>query len=67
MSNPMSRSFKIALILKSRSSLAVYSDPARMSDSELDEHVRTMMRRMRKNESDVIARMILRQPTFSLN
>ncbi len=38
-----------------------------MSDSELDEHVRTMMRRMRKNESDVIARMILRQPTFSLN
>jgi len=29
--------------------------------------VRTMIRRMRANESSVIARMVLRQPTFSLN
>ncbi|MGB3525371.1 MAG: hypothetical protein WBB32_05325 [Flavobacteriales bacterium] len=63
----MSRSYKIALILKSRSSLAVYSDLSRLTDRELEEHVRTMVRRMRANESHVIARMVLRQPTFSLN
>ncbi len=63
----MSRSYKIALILKSRSSLAVYTDLSRLSDRELEEHVRTMVGRMRTNESHVIARMVLRQPTFSLN
>lgn len=63
----MSRSYKIALILKSRSSLAVYTDLSRLSDRELEEHVRNMVSRMRANESHVIARMALRQPTFSLN
>lgn len=63
----MSRSYKIALILKSRSSLPVYKDLAKLSDRELDEHVLAMIRRMRANESGVIARMVLRQPTFSLN
>lgn len=64
---PMSRSYKIALILKSRSSLSVYRDLSLLSDMELEEHVRSMVRRMRANESHVIARMVLRQPTFSLN
>lgn len=63
----MSRTYKIALILKSRSSLPVYRDLARLSDRELDEHVAEMIKRMRHNESAVIARMVLRQPTFSLN
>jgi hypothetical protein len=63
----MSRSYKIALILKSRSSLPVYKDLARLSDRELDQYVAAMIRRMRSNESAVIARMVLRQPTFSLN
>ncbi|HEX2616686.1 MAG: hypothetical protein QM724_10010 [Flavobacteriales bacterium] len=63
----MSRSYKIALILKSRNSLPVYKDLARLSDGELDEQVRAIVRRMRVNESHVIARMVLRQPTFSLN
>ncbi|HEY0975984.1 MAG TPA: hypothetical protein VGE21_00830 [Flavobacteriales bacterium] len=63
----MSRAVKIALILKSRNSLPVYSDLSRLSDLELDEQVRAMLRRMRTNESHVIARMVLRQPTFSLN
>jgi hypothetical protein len=63
----MSRSYKIALILKSRNSLSVYKDPNALSDSELEEQVRAMVRRMRANESHVIARMVLRQPTFSLN
>ncbi|HOZ39479.1 MAG: hypothetical protein IPO05_05995 [Flavobacteriales bacterium] len=63
----MSRSYKISLILKSRSSLPVYKDLAKLSDRELDEHVLAMIRRMRANESGVIARMVLRQPTFSLN
>ena len=63
----MSRSYKISLILKSRSSLAVYTNLSRLSETELEEHVRSMMRRMRVNESPVIARMVLRQPTFSLN
>lgn len=63
----MSRAVKIALILKSRNSLPVYSDLSRLSDLELDEQVRAMLRRMRANESHVIARMVLRQPTFSLN
>jgi hypothetical protein len=63
----MSRTYKIALILKSRSSLPVYQDLARLSDRELDEQVLAMIKRMRTNESAVIARMILRQPTFSLN
>ncbi len=63
----MSRSYKIALILKSKSSLPVYRDLAKLSDRELDEQVHALFRRMRKNESSVIARMVLRQPTFSLN
>lgn len=63
----MSRSYKIALILKSRSSLAVYNDLGRLSDSELEQHVLAMVRRMRRNESAVIARMVLRAPAFSLN
>ncbi|HQW07187.1 MAG: hypothetical protein IPH05_04350 [Flavobacteriales bacterium] len=63
----MSRSYKIALILKSKSSLPVYRDLAALSDRELDEQVLAMIRRMRANESAVIARMALRQPTFSLN
>ena len=63
----MSRSYKISLILKSRSSLALYTDLSRLSDRELEEHVRNMVSRMRANESHVIARMALRQPTFSLN
>lgn len=63
----MSRTYKIALILKSRSSLPVYQDLARLSDRELDEQVLALIKRMRTNESAVIARMVLRQPTFSLN
>ncbi|MEO5584777.1 MAG: hypothetical protein ABIQ75_04925 [Flavobacteriales bacterium] len=63
----MSRSYKIALILKSRSSLAIYKDLSLLSDTELEEHVRSMVRRMRANESHVIARMVLRQPSFSMN
>lgn len=63
----MSRSYKIALILKSKSSLPVYKDLARLSDRELDEQVENLIRRMRTNESAVIARTVLRQPTFSLN
>lgn len=63
----MSRSYKIALILKSRSSLALYTDLSRLSDRELEEHVRNMVNRMRTNESHVIARMAQRQPTVSLN
>jgi hypothetical protein len=65
--NPMSRSYKIALILKSRSSLPVYRDLSKLSERELDEQVSAMIRRMRANESSIIARMMLRQPTFSLN
>ena len=63
----MSRSYKIALILKSRSSLPVYRDLSKLSDRELDHQVMEMIRRMRMNESAVIARMSLREPTFSLN
>lgn len=63
----MSRNYKIALILKSRSSLPVYKDLSQLSDRELDEHVVAMLKRMRHNESAVIARMVLRTPTFSLN
>ena len=63
----MSRAFKISLILKSRNSLPVYKDLAKLSDVELDDHVRAIVRRMRANESGIIARMTLRQPTFSLN
>ncbi|MBP6310928.1 MAG: hypothetical protein KA408_01560 [Flavobacteriales bacterium] len=63
----MSRSYKISLILKSKSSLPVYRDLEKLSDRELDEHVLEMVRRMKANESAVIARMVLRQPTFSLN
>jgi len=63
----MSRSYKIAFILKSRSSLAVYMDLSRLSDRELEDHVRRMVRRMSTDESQAIARMILRHPTFSLN
>jgi hypothetical protein len=67
MQETMSRAYKIALILKSRSSLPVYMDVDRLTDRELDEQVLTMIRRMRTNESAVIARMQMRQPTFSLN
>lgn len=67
MDTNMSRSYKIALILKSKSSLPVYRDLARLSDRELDEQVENLIRRMRVNESAVIARTVLRQPTFSLN
>lgn len=63
----MSRAYKIALILKSKSSLPVYKDLAKLSDRELDEQVTALFSRMRANESPVIARMVLRQPTFSLN
>ncbi|MBP6389959.1 MAG: hypothetical protein KA175_08970 [Flavobacteriales bacterium] len=63
----MSRAYKISLILKSRSSLPVYKDLATLTERELDEQVVAMIRRMRNNESAVIARMVLRQPTFSLN
>ena len=63
----MSRAYKIALILKSKSSLPVYKDLAKLSDPELDEQVAALFSRMRANESRVIARMVLRQPTFSLN
>ena len=63
----MSRAFKISLILKSRNSLPVYKDLAKLSDVELDDQVRAIVRRMRANESGIIARMTLRQPTFSLN
>ncbi len=63
----MSRAYKIALILKSRNSLPVYKDLSKLSDRELDEQVNAIVRRMRVNESNVIARMVLRQPTFSMN
>jgi hypothetical protein len=63
----MSRTYKIALILKSRSSLPIYRDLAKLSDRELDEQVMALIRRMRTNESATIARMVQRNPTFSLN
>lgn len=63
----MSRSYKISLILKSRNSLPVYKDLSKLSEGELDEQVRAIVRRMQANESHVIARMVLRQPIFSLN
>ncbi|MBK8614560.1 MAG: hypothetical protein IPN85_14020 [Flavobacteriales bacterium] len=63
----MSRAYKIALILKSRNSLPVYKDLSKLSDRELDEQVSAIVRRMRANEAHVIARMVLRQPTFSMN
>lgn len=63
----MSRSYKIELILKSRSSLAVYHDLGRLSDSELERQVQAMVKRMRKNESAEIARMVLRDPAIGLN
>ena len=63
----MSRAYKISLILKSRNSLPVYKDLSKLSNGELDEQVRAMVRRMRMNESRIIARMVLRQPTFSMN
>ncbi len=63
----MSRAYKISLILKSRNSTPVYRDLSKLSDGELDEQVRAIVRRMRANESNVIARMVLRQPTFSMN
>lgn len=63
----MSRNYKIALILKSRSSLPIYKDLARLSDRELDEHVHEMIGRMRHNETAAIARMVIKQATFSLN
>lgn len=63
----MSRSYKIALILKSRSSLPVYVNLDRLSDAELDQYVRDMVLRMLRNESSVIARMILRHPAVGLN
>ncbi len=63
----MSRSYKIALILKSRSSLPIYRDIARLSDRELDEHVYDLIKRMRHDESAAIARMVIRQGALSLN
>lgn len=63
----MSRAFKIALLLKSRNSLPVYKDLASLSEGELDEQIKAVLRRMRSDESHVIARMALRQPTFSMN
>ncbi|MBS1936311.1 MAG: hypothetical protein JSS84_00660 [Bacteroidetes bacterium] len=63
----MSRPYKIALILRSRSNVAVYVDLTRMSDSELEVQVQAVMRRMRRNESAVIARMVMREPTVCLN
>ncbi|MCB0568296.1 MAG: hypothetical protein KDC00_14425 [Flavobacteriales bacterium] len=63
----MSRAYKIALILKSKSSLPIYKDLEKLSDKELEEQVMAMVMRMRANESSVIARMVLKQPTFSLN
>lgn len=63
----MSRSYKIALILKSRSSLPVYTDLSQLSDRELEEQVRTWVRRMAVDESKVIARMPLGNPAISLN
>ncbi|MBL7963390.1 MAG: hypothetical protein JNM31_06050 [Flavobacteriales bacterium] len=63
----MTRSYKIALILKCKSSLPVYRDLDKLSDRELDEQVERVFSRMRRNESAVIARMMLRQPTFSMN
>ena len=67
MPRTMSRAFKISLILNSRNSLPVYKDLTKLSDVELDDQVRAIVRRMRANESGIIARMSLRQPTFSLN
>ena len=67
MDRTMSRSYKIALILKSKSSLPIYKDLEKLSDKELEEQVMAMVMRMRANESSVIARMVLKQPTFSLN
>jgi len=63
----MSRAYKISLILKSRNSLPVYKDLSKLTDGELTEQVYAIVRRMRMNESRIIARMVLRQPTFSLN
>ena len=63
----MLRSYKIALILKCKSSLPVYKELEKLSDRELDEHVRTMVNRLQVDESHVIARMMIRQFTFSLN
>lgn len=63
----MSRSYKIELILKSRNSLAVYHDLGRLSDGELERQVRAMVKRMRRNESAEIARMVLRDPAIGLN
>ena len=45
----------------------MYRDLEKLSDRELDEQVLEMVRKMKANESAVIARMVLRQPTFSLN
>lgn len=63
----MSRTYKIAFILKCRTSLPVYKDLMLLSDKELDEHMVTVLRSMRTNESALIARMVLKHPTFSLN
>ena len=63
----MSRPYKIALILRSRSNVAVYVDLTRMSDSELEVQVQAVMRRMRRDESAVIARMVMHEPTVCLN
>lgn len=63
----MLRSYKIALLLKSRSSLPVYTDLSRLTDRELEEQVRAWLRRMTVDESKVIARMPLGNPAISLN
>lgn len=51
LSRTMSRAFKISLILKSRNGLPVYKDLAKLSDVELDDQVRAIVRRMRADES----------------
>lgn len=63
----MTRSYKIAFILNSRDSLPVYRNLSELSDAELDEQILALVRKMRLNESAAIARMVMRQPTLSLN
>ena len=45
----------------------MYKELEKLSHRELDEHVRTMVNRLQVDESHVIARMMIRQFTFSLN
>ena len=45
----------------------MYADLARLSDQELEEQVRALVRRMAVDESNVIARMPLRHAPPCLN